>query len=115
MPSARSTIDFALEQMADSGPVTARPMFGEYALYHGEKLVALITDNQLYIKPTEPGRTHSGTPTEAPPYRGAKPCFLIPADQWEDAAWLSTLIRLTASALPPPKPKRKPPPSLPKP
>ncbi len=112
MPSSQNTVDFALEQMAQAGPVTARKMFGEYAIYHAEKLVALITDDQLYIKPTRSGRAHIGTPIEAPPYPGAKPCFLIQADQWDNATWLATLIRLTASELPAPKPKKRP---LPKP
>ncbi|MEY3523364.1 MAG: hypothetical protein RIT33_781, partial [Pseudomonadota bacterium] len=34
------------------------------------------------------------------PYPGAKPYFLIPADQWEDAEWLRELIVRTAKELP---------------
>jgi hypothetical protein len=33
------------------------------------------------------------------PYPGAKPYFLIPADQWEDAEWLRELIATTAKEL----------------
>ena len=108
MASNQATVDFALEQMAQAGQVSARKMFGEYALYNCGKLVALVADNLLYVKPTPAGRAHIGTPTEAAPYPGAKPCFLVPADQWEDAAWLAQLIRLTTAELPHPAFKRPP-------
>ncbi len=109
MASDQSTLDFALEQMSQAGAVSARKMFGEYAIYCNEKLVALIADNQLFVKPTQSGRAHIGAPTEAAPYPGAKPCFLIPGDRWEDAGWLAHLIRLTAAELPLPPPKKRKP------
>ena len=108
MASRQSTVDFLVEQMAQAGPITARKMFGEYAIYCNEKLVALVADDQLYLKPTPAGRAHLGAPTEAPPYPGAKPCFLIPAETWDHAGWLATLIRLTATNLPSPTSKRQP-------
>ncbi len=108
MASRQSTVDFILEQIAGAGAITARKMFGEYAIYNGEKLVALVADDQLYLKPTEAGRAHIGAPTAAPPYPGAKPCFLIPGERWEEAAWLTALVRLTTAELPQPAKKRKP-------
>ena len=86
-------------------------MFGEHALYAGGKLVALVCDDQLFVKPTEAGRAWIGAAAEAPPYPGAKPCFLVPGDRWEDVAWLSELMRITAAELPMPvkrKARRKP-------
>ena len=44
--------------------------------------------------------------SEAPPYKGAKPCYRIEADQWDDAEWLSALITASARELPEPKPKK---------
>jgi len=43
--------------------------------------------------------------TEAPPYPGARPHFLI-GDELEDRQAMITLIRITASELPPPKQKK---------
>jgi TfoX/Sxy family transcriptional regulator of competence genes len=80
-------------------------MFGEYALYCGSKVVALVCDNQLFIKPTSGGRSVLGTPAEAPPYPGAKLYFLI-QDQLEDRECMTRLLRVTASELPEPKPKK---------
>ncbi|MEJ6011762.1 TfoX/Sxy family protein [Novosphingobium aquae] len=106
MSTQAGTVAFIVEQMAAAGSVSARPMFGEYGVYCDGKIVALICDDQLFVKPTNAGRVFIGTPEEAPPYPGAKPSFLISADGLEDADWLAELIRLSADELPMPKPKK---------
>ena len=108
MASRQHIVDFILEQMSGVPDVTARKMFGEFAIYSTGKLVALVCDDQLFVKPTDAGKRLIGTVTEGAPYPGAKPCFLIAGDLWEDGEWLSELIRLTANALPLPKPKSAP-------
>ena len=107
MSSRQRTIAVILEQASGAGPVTAREMFGEYGLYCDGKLVAPVCDEQLFVKPTAAGRAYLGSITEAAPYPGAKPCFRVPGNMWEDADWLSDLIRMTAAALPMP-PAKKP-------
>jgi TfoX/Sxy family transcriptional regulator of competence genes len=82
-------------------------MFGEYGIYCDGKMVALVCDDQLFVKPTKGGRAHIGNAVEAPPYKGAKPCFLIPGDQWDDADWLTGLIAISAAELPTPVKKRR--------
>lgn len=107
MATARGVVDHIVEQAAAAGAVTARAMFGEYALYCDGRLVALVCDDRLFVKPTAPGRAHAGAAEEASPYPGAKPCLVIPGERWEDADWLATLVRLTAAALPPPVARRR--------
>lgn len=107
MASAQKTVDFLLDQIAKAGSVAARKMFGEYGLYCDGKMVALVCDDQLFLKPTAAGRSYLGTVTEAAPYNGARPCFLIPGETWDDSARLTELVRLTAAALPVPGRKRK--------
>lgn len=83
-------------------------MFGEYALYCDEKVVALVCDDQLFVKITEPGRAFVGKKYEEGfAYPGAKPSMLIEGDLIEDREWLSDLIRITAGALPMAKAKTK--------
>ena len=106
MASELNFVEFVVDQIEDAGIITFRKMFGEFALYSDRKVVALICDNQLFIKPTDEGRAFIGEPTEAPPYSGAKMYFLI-EDELNDREWLSNLIRITAIALPEPKPKKK--------
>mgnify|MGYP001768669481 CR=1 FL=1 len=106
MASDQSFVEYVTDQMSAAGIITCRKMFGEYALYCDGKVVALICDNQLFVKPTEKGKAYIGEVREAPPYPGAKMYFLI-EEAYEDAEWISGLIRLTARQLPPPKPKTK--------
>jgi TfoX/Sxy family transcriptional regulator of competence genes len=106
MASDRSFIDFLLDQMGNAGSISQKKMFGEYAIYCNGMVVALVCDNQLFVKPTESGRKYIGEPVEAPPYAGAKPHFLI-EDGFEDRDWVSSLIRTTVEELPVPRPKPK--------
>lgn len=105
MSSSEEFVKFVVGQIEGAGDISYRKMFGEYGLYSQGKMVASVCDNQLFIKPTIGGRAFIGAVTEAPPYPGAKPCFLI-EDKLDDKAWLSDLIRLTAQELPAPRPKK---------
>jgi len=105
MPSDRDFVEFVTDQIRNAGEISSRKMFGEYAVYCDGKVVALICDNHLFIKPTERGRAFMGDVVQAPPYRGAKLHFLI-EDQLEDSEWLSELVRITADEIPFPKPRK---------
>ena len=56
MGTSPSTVTFLLDQLRSIPGVRARKMFGEYALYCGEKVVALVCDDQLFVKMTEAGK-----------------------------------------------------------
>ncbi len=106
MPNDQDFIDFVVDQIQGGREVTYRHMFGGTTLYMNSKVVALICDNQLFVKPTKAGRDYIGTVVEAPPYEGARNSFLI-EDEIDDAEWLTGLFVATESALPAPKPKKK--------
>ncbi|HEY6815114.1 MAG TPA: TfoX/Sxy family protein [Croceibacterium sp.] len=106
MASDRKTVDFIVEQCAGAGDVSARAMFGEYGVYCDGKMVAIIGDDRLFVKPTPGGRAFADGADEASPYPGAKPCLLIDAERWDDSDWLTELIRITSLELPLPKPKK---------
>ena len=105
MTSSQKNVDFLIEQMAGAGTVSAKKMFGEYAIYCGDKLVALFCDDQLYVKPTDQGKAFAGTLSEAAPYPGAKPCLLIDGEKLGYHEWLAQFVRITAANLPAPKKK----------
>lgn len=104
MSSDKSFVEFIADQMGDAGLISYRKIFGEYAVYCDGKVVALICDNQLFVKQTQGGKAYIGNPAEASPYTGAKPHFLI-EDTFEDREWISGLIRTTTEELPIPRPK----------
>ena len=105
MASDKSFVEFIANQMGNAGDISFRKMFGEYAIYCGRKVVALICDNQLFVKPTAGGKVYIGNIVEAAPYPGAKPHFLI-EDAFEDQDWISGLIKITEQELPVPKIKK---------
>ena len=106
MASRQTIVDYILEQIASAGDVSARKMFGEYAIYAGGKTVALVCDDKLFVKPTAAGKAFATPFEEGFPYPGAKPWLLIPEEKWDDHKWLTRLIQITASELPLPKLKR---------
>jgi DNA transformation protein and related proteins len=105
MASDLTFVEYVRDQINDVGKVSFRKMFGEYAIYYEEKVVALVCDNQLFIKPTASGRSMIGSVVEASPYPGAKPHFLI-EEKLDDRQWMSSLVQLTANELPAAKPKK---------
>ena len=105
MTSDLGFVEFICDQMGAAGQISFRKMFGEYAIYCGGRVVALVCDDRLYVKQTPGGRSLIDAVVEAPAYPGAKPSFLI-EDGLDDREWLSGLIRTTASELPPPNRKK---------
>ena len=98
MASDKEFVAFVCEQLRGAGEIASRRMFGEAAVYLDGKVVGLVCDNQLFVKPTAIGRATLGAPTEAPPYPGASNWFLM--TDLDDPEFLATLIRDTADALP---------------
>ena len=106
MATQQSTVDYLLEQLRRARSVSARKMFGEYALYRDGKLVALICDDQLYLKPTAAGRTLADGCVDGSPYPGRN-LILVEGDRWEDAEWLTRIIEVSAEELPEPAKKKR--------
>ena len=105
MASDLSFMNYVIDQIGAAGQVSFRKMFGEYAVYCDERVVALVCDNQFFLKPTVAARALLNRVTEAPPYPGAKP-YLLMADELDDRELMTQLVRTTASELPLPKPKK---------
>jgi len=98
-------VQYVIDQCGGAGALTFRKMFGEYALYLDGKVVALVCDNQVFIKPTAAGKKLLGEVEEAPPYNGAKNSYLIGA-QLEDRELMASVLAATAAELPEPAPKK---------
>jgi len=105
MASDQSFAEYVAEQMSDAGTISFRKMFGEYGIYCDGKVVALVCDNRLFVKCTDAGVALLSSFTEGFPYPGAKP-WILGDDYLDDEELLARLIRVTAAALPVPKPKK---------
>ncbi len=108
MATKVSTIEYIEDQLADLEGIRSQKMFGEYALYLRDKVVALVCDDTLFVKITPGGENfvRDKFPTGLP-YPGARPAFLIDDDRLEDREWLTELIQITYAELPPPKLKKR--------
>ena len=106
MSSDPGFVEYICDQLQDAPEISSRKMFGEWAIYSGRKVVALVCDDRLFVRPTEAGRAFIGEPVEAPPYPSARPHFLI-EDRIDDREWLTGLIRVTEREIPVPKPKKR--------
>ena len=104
MASSLVFTQYVAEQLSAAGEITYKKMFGEYGLYCDGKLFANVSDDQLFIKITEAGRSLFPALPEAPPYPGAKDYFLI--ENVDDRDFLADLTLATCQALPEPKKKR---------
>jgi len=108
MATKQSTIDHILDQLGSPESVSARKMFGEYALYCDGKVVGLVCDDTLFVKITDAGRAFVGDSyAEGYPYPGAKASMQIDGDGLENREWLRKLVRITAESLPVPKKKKQ--------
>lgn len=91
--------EYVVDQLDPELSITYKRMFGEFGLYSDGRFFGLICDDQLFIKPTDAGRTFLGDDlVEAPAYPGAKPSFRIDA-LLEDPDRLSELVRITVDEL----------------
>ena len=105
MSSDQSYVDYVCEQIAAAGSISHRKMFGEYAVYCDGKVVALVCDNQFFVKLTDAGCRLLGQVTQGLPYPGAKP-WIVADEYLDDVEFVTRLVRVTAAALPLPAPKK---------
>ncbi|MBN1824543.1 MAG: TfoX/Sxy family protein [Endomicrobiales bacterium] len=107
MATKQSTIDYLIDQLAPLRNARARKMFGEYALYCADKVVALVCGDNLFVKKTDAGAgLIEGKYELAPAYPGAKLSMLVGAEVLDDRELLCRLIKTTADSVLPPKPKQ---------
>jgi TfoX/Sxy family transcriptional regulator of competence genes len=98
----KETVAYILDQLAPL-PVRTRAMFGEYCLYCDGKVVALICDDTLFLKPTRIASEAMQGAELAPPYPGAKNHYVVSGDRLEEREWLQELVMRMADDLPLPR------------
>ncbi|WP_352400446.1 TfoX/Sxy family protein [Anaerotignum sp.] len=105
MASDEGLVRYIAEQMAGAGCIRYRKMMGDYCFYCDEKVIGLVCDDRLFLKPTPSSRKKlEGFPMGCP-YEGAKPSFMI--ENIDDRDFLADVVRQIAEDLPLPKKKIK--------
>lgn len=75
MATTKEYRDFILEQLSNLEEINCKSMMGEYLLYYKKLLFGGIYDNRLLVKITKNNMKYNMS--EAIPYDGAKPMFLV--------------------------------------
>ena len=100
-----SFIDYVIEQLDLGARLMHRRMFGEYALYVDEKVVAFACDDSLFIKPDAAVARLPPELPQRPPYPGAKD-YPVADELLDDADALRRVFIESAAVLPGSKPRK---------
>lgn len=103
MSTEAATIAHILDTLS-ALPLDARKMFGEYGVYLDGKVVALVCDDTLFIKPTPGALALLPGVKMGPAYRGAKDS-IIGSELLDDPDLCAQVLRQVASEVAAPKPK----------
>lgn len=98
MATQKATIDFILGKLRDPNRFSARPMFGEYALYADGQVVGLVCDNLLYVKILPASQSLERCCEQGTPYPGAKPHYLVEEVQLSTITELPSILAAIAAA-----------------
>ena len=104
MASTLEFVTYVTDQLNGAGTITFKRMFGEYGLYCDQLFFGTVCNDQLFIKITPDVEKWMPECPKAPPYKGAKDCFLI--EDLDDRERLAHIVSLTCEHLPKPKPRK---------
>ncbi len=107
MSTQKETIEFILEKLGGTKDLSARAMFGEYALYARGRVVALVCDDQLFVKILPASLDLEKLCEKGSPYPGAKPHYLVEEVQLGKIEGLLQILLDIAESLPAKKKKVK--------
>jgi TfoX/Sxy family transcriptional regulator of competence genes len=104
MPTKKDFAEYVLDQIDDE-KARVRAMFGEFALYYDDKVVALICDSTVFVKIT-PASTEILTDNEKGlAYPGAKDSFILSEEELENREFIRDLLERVAQDVPAKKKK----------
>jgi TfoX/Sxy family transcriptional regulator of competence genes len=103
----KETVEFILEKLGNSELFDVRAMFGEYALYADGKVVALVCNDQLYVKIVPASYELEDVCEKDTPFSGAKLHYLVEEFQLSQIQNLSEILSSIAQSLPAKKSKSK--------
>ncbi|MEF9969704.1 MAG: TfoX/Sxy family protein [Ruthenibacterium sp.] len=105
MATTLDFITYVCEQIAETGAVRFRKMFGEYMVYVNDKPVLLVCDNTVYVKKMAQIADKMRNAACGMPYEGAKEHYILDIDDADFSREIVTILeRITL--FPQKKPKK---------
>jgi alkylated DNA nucleotide flippase Atl1/TfoX/Sxy family transcriptional regulator of competence genes len=105
MSTQKETVAYMLQKLSPAKSFSTRAMFGEYALYADGIVVALICNDQLYVKDIPESQELADYCDMDSPYPGAKEHYLIEEHHYEQIENIGQILLDIAKAR---KKKEKP-------
>ena len=105
MATTQTFIDHVSEQLAGTGKISSRRMFGEAMIYVDAKPILLVCDDTLFVKklPCIENLMTARNVGTGTPYPGAKPHWILDAD---DAGTLRAAVAALLPVVPVPAKKK---------
>ncbi len=100
MATQKETIEFILEKLRNRKRFSTRAMFGEYALYADGKVVALVCDDQMYVKILPASAQLENICEKGAPYPGAKQHYIVDEEQLSIVEELPEILCAISESLP---------------
>ncbi len=107
MSTQKETVAFILEKLGDAKRFRVRSMFGEYALYANDKVVAFVCDDEMYVKIVPASHALEKLCEKGPAYPGSKLYYIVEEVQLSKIKELPTILLAIAKSQPAKK-ARKP-------
>lgn len=102
MATTAEYMEYVCGQLAGTGELWYRKMFGEYMLYVNDKPVLTVCDSTVYVKKLA-GLEGYGLATGCP-YEGAKEHYILDIDNAEQSR---EIVGMAEAATPLPKPRKR--------
>ena len=107
MATSAATVDHLLDSLSDAGTLSARKLFGEYALYLDGVIVAFVCGDTLFIKPTPGALSILPDAEKGPAYPGSKD-YIIGSEVLDNPDLCISALRAVVADAPAPQPKKQP-------
>ncbi len=106
MASSVDFIEFAVDQIRDTGIVRYKKMFGEYMIYVNDKPLLLVCDDTVFVKKIDAISEIMLDAETGIPYKGAKEHYILDIENIDLSKEVISIIEPLKEV---PKPKKKKP------
>lgn len=104
MATSVEYIEFVCDQIAGTGDIRYKKMFGEYMVYVNDKPVLLVCDNTVFVKKLEALQEKMKDAEAGLPYEGTKEHYILDI---EDAEFAKEVVSILEKITPIPKPRKR--------
>lgn len=104
MATTTEYMEFVCGQIAGTGSIRYRKMFGEYMVYVNDKPILLVCDNTVYVKKLDCIAEKMENAEAGTPYQGAKEHYVLDID---NTGFSREIINILEQVTPVPKPRKK--------